>query len=132
MVLRQAADADDDEFGGPEWGEADHEVDDAVIDLVLRHGRGVATHEERLLRRVTLQGALVKQAEQEIFNTRAHPLPERWSVRLEYRRLQAGGDARLDEQFEPPHRDEFERVRAVVLRARARAPEHGFAAGQRA
>jgi hypothetical protein len=74
----------------------------------------------------------VKQAEQEVFNTCAHPLPERWSVRLEYRRLQAGGDARLDEQFEPPHRDEFERVRAVVLRARARAPEHGFAAGQRA
>src|SRR5262245_44041999 len=104
MVFRQAADADDDEFGGPERGEPDHEVDDALLDVLPRHGRGVATHEERLLPRVALQCALMKEAEKEVFDARAQPVPERWSVRLERCPFQAASDARFDEQFEPPHR----------------------------
>jgi hypothetical protein len=38
--------------------------------------------------------------------------------------LQAARDAVLDEQVEAPQRNEFERVRDVVPRERARAPQN--------
>src|SRR5262249_43073545 len=50
LILGKAADADDDEFGRPERRKAHHQLDDALIDVLLRHGRGVAAHEKRFLR----------------------------------------------------------------------------------
>src|SRR5215467_7860565 len=85
-------------FGGPERRKSHHQVDDALIDVLLRHGRGVAAHEKRLLRFVALQRPLPKQAEQEIRNARADA--QRRAVRLEGGPLQAARDAVLDEQLE--------------------------------
>src|SRR5438874_13827362 len=48
MILRKAADADDDKFGGFDRRDADHDVKDALIDALLGHGRGIAAHEIRL------------------------------------------------------------------------------------
>src|SRR5215813_12633251 len=123
LILGKAADADDDELGGPKRRKAHHQIDDALIGVLPGHGRGVAAHEKRLLRLVARQRALPKQAEQEIRNARADVLPQRRAVRLEHGRLQAARDAVLDEQLEPPQRNELERVRNVVSRQRARAPD---------
>jgi sensor domain CHASE-containing protein len=75
-----------------------------------------------LLRLVALQRGLPEQAKQEIRNARTDALPQRRAVRLEGGPLQAARDAVLDEQLEAPQRNEFERVRDVVPRERARAP----------
>src|SRR5262249_13868248 len=107
---------------GPKRRKSHHQLDDALIDVLLRHGRGVAAHETRFLRFVALQRALPEQPEQEIRNARADALPQRRPVRLEGGPLQSARDAVLDEQVEAPQRNEFERVRDVVLRERARAP----------
>ena len=114
VILAKAADADDDEFGGPERRDADHQDEDALIDVVLRHGRGVAAHEKGRLRLVALQRALPKQAEQEIRDAGADALPQRGAIGLEHAPLQAARDARLDEQVKAPHRNELERVRDVA------------------
>ena len=60
LILGTAADADDDEFGGLEQRDAYHQDEDALIDVLLRHGRGIAAHEKRCLRLVALQRALAK------------------------------------------------------------------------
>src|SRR5262249_27946221 len=47
---RKAADADDDELGGPKRRKSHHQIDDALIGVLPGRGRGIAAHEKRLLR----------------------------------------------------------------------------------
>src|SRR3954466_9690361 len=54
--------ADDDELGGLQGREADDDVDDARVDVVLRGRFVVALDEIRLLRRGTLERPLAEQA----------------------------------------------------------------------
>src|SRR5262249_56186549 len=82
LMVGKAGDADYDEFGGAKRRKSHHQLDDALIDVLLRHGRAVAAHEKRCLRLVALQRALPEQAEQEIRNARADALPPRRALPL--------------------------------------------------
>src|SRR5262249_14958836 len=59
-LSRQLLDLDDDKLRGLQWCKADHDVDDALIDIILRSGFTVALHEIRFLRGGSLECALAK------------------------------------------------------------------------
>src|SRR5262245_56642058 len=76
-------DLDDDELGGLQWGEADHDVDDAEVDVVLGRGFLVALDEVGLARRLALEGTLAEEVLHEGTEVEADLSPERLVVGLE-------------------------------------------------
>src|SRR5438309_1976749 len=76
-------DLDDNEFCGLERGEADQDVDDAVVLVGGCGGFTVALDEVGLLRRGTLEGALNEQRLHERADVEADLTPERSIVGLE-------------------------------------------------
>src|SRR5262249_59515339 len=80
LVLGKAADADDDELGGPKRRKSHHQIDDALIGVLPGRGRGVAAHEKRLLRLFPLPPPLPKQAGPEIPTPRRVAPPHRGPV----------------------------------------------------
>src|ERR1051326_7443646 len=70
-------DLDDHELGGLERREADDDVDDAEIAVVLGRGLGVAPHEVRVLGRGPLEGALAEQVVHEGADVEPDLRPER-------------------------------------------------------
>ena len=74
---------EDHELGGLQRRETDQEVDDALVDIVRRRGRGVALHEVRVQRCAALERALAEEAVHEGADARGAVAPRavRRSVR---------------------------------------------------
>ena len=120
-----------DELGGLERGEADDDVHDARVDVVLRGRLLVALDEVRLARRRALEGALAEQVLHEGADVEADLRPQRLVVRLEDHPLRAAIEALLDEQRQcggPGRtciRRRAGRRRAASARPRRRARSRG-------
>src|SRR6202011_5962952 len=94
-----------DELGRFERREADQDVDDPQIDVLLRRGRRVARDEECVVGRCSLEGARAELREHERADVQPQARPERLVVRLEHRPLDPVVDARAQEDRHPAHRD---------------------------
>src|SRR6185312_127657 len=122
-LSRHLLQRDDDELGRFQRREADRDVDDAAVDVVLRGGGAVALDEERVARRLALECALDEQAVHEGTDVEADLRPQRLVVGLEHHPLGAAEYALLDEQRRAPHRNVFPLRRdAIVALQRPRAP----------
>ena len=95
---------DDDELGRLQRREADHDVDDAEVDVVLRRRLGVALDEVRLARRRALERALPEQVVHERADVEPDLRPQRLVVRLEDDPLRAAEQRLLEEQRRAPDR----------------------------
>src|SRR5262249_20483142 len=125
----QLLDLEDDEFRRLERGEADEDVHDAEVDVVLSRRLGVALDEVGVLRRRALEGALPEEVVHEGADVQADLRPERLVVRLEDDPLRAAEKALLDVQSGAPDRDVLPlRGEPVVALPRPRAPD--YAAGR--
>ena len=96
-------DLDDDKFRRFKRCKADKDVDDAVIDVVLRCGFAVALDEVRFAWRFALERALAKEALHEGADVEPDLCPERLIVRLKDNPLRAAIERFLEEQRRPPH-----------------------------
>ena len=116
-------DLDDDELGRLERRKADHDVDDAAVDVVLRRRLPVALDEVGLPRRPALEGALAEQVVHEGADVQADLRPQRLVVRLEDHPLRAAIQAFLDEEREPADRDVLPLRGQAVVAAQVRLPQ---------
>src|SRR5690348_303852 len=101
---RLLLDADEDELGRLERREADQDVHDASVDVVLRRRLAVALDEVGLLGRRPLEGALPEERVHERAAVESDLRPERLVVRLEDDPLRAAVQALLDVQREATDR----------------------------
>src|SRR6476660_9001734 len=102
-VVRGATlDSESNEFGRPQRREADLDVHDAVVDLVLGHRVGSALHEVRLVGRSPGEGALTKERREEAIDRLPDGRPQWLVVRLEDDPLRALLDAVLEVDQQPP------------------------------
>src|SRR5215210_2200472 len=124
-LASQLLDLEDHEFGRLERREADDDVDDAEVDVVLRRGRLVAVDEVGLLRRLALEGALPEKVVHESADVQPDLRPQRLVVRLEDDPLGAAVEALFEVEGEATHGNVFpfrgETVRAL---SSARSPDH--------
>src|SRR3954454_19653514 len=67
-IRRPLADAEDDELGGAERRDADGADEPPVVEVVLRHRRAVAAHEESLVRLVAEERARLPLVEEEVLD----------------------------------------------------------------
>src|SRR5204862_7803954 len=100
-----AADAEDDELRRPQRRDADETDEQALVEVVLRHGAAVAFHEVRLLRPAPEEGARAVLRLEEASDRQPHLRPERRAVRLEDRPLRATVDRLLEIGDVPPDGD---------------------------
>src|SRR5215212_8382362 len=118
-------DLDDDELGGLERSEADEDVDDAEVDVILGRGLSVALDEVSLSRRAPLKGALAEEVLHEGADVQPYLSPQRLVVRLEDHPLQVAIQGLLEEQGEPPHGDVLPlRGQTVGAVEGPRSPDH--------
>src|SRR5262249_25650174 len=82
-LARDLLDLQDDELRGLERREADHDVDDPVIDIILGRRLVIALDEVRVARRFPLEGALAKQVLHEGPDVEADLGPEGLVIGLE-------------------------------------------------
>ena len=116
---------DDDELGGLERREADHDVDDAQIDVVLGRGLLVALDEVSLARRRTLERTLPEEVVHERADVQTNLRPQSLVIRLEDHPLRAAIETFLDEQRRATDGNVFPfRCEAIIAHARARSPRH--------
>ena len=128
--VRPSAGLDDDELGRLQRREADDDVDNAQVDIVLRGGFLVALDEVGILRRLALERALAEKPVHERADVQANLRPQRLVVRLEDHPLRAAIEALLDEQSGAPDGDVFPLGgELVVRRASVRAPHDDAARG---
>src|SRR6185312_4741313 len=121
------------ELGRFQPGEAHHDVDNAIVDVVLAGGSAVATHDVRLRRRAACECALEEQAMQERAHALAQRGPQCFRIRLGRRPLRAANDALLEEQCRASHGDILPLAgHGVGTRQGARAPKHRPRAWKRA
>src|SRR5271165_2666287 len=92
-LTSELLDADDDELGGLQWREADDDIDNAKIDVVLRRRLAVALDEVGLTRRSALERALAEQRLHEGTDVQPDRRPQRLVIRLEHRPLQSSSKA---------------------------------------
>src|SRR4051812_14156863 len=97
-------DLEDDEFGWLQRGKANEDIDNSLIDIVLRGGLLIALDEVGFLRRAALEGALAIHLMHERSDVGAELSPERLVVRLEDSPLRAAVEALLEEEGEATHR----------------------------
>src|SRR5262245_53931539 len=95
---------DDHELGRLERREADDDVHDTQVDIVLRRRLLIALDEVRLGRRLALEGALAEQVVHERADVQADLRPQRFVVRLEHHPLQAAIQALFEVQRQAAHR----------------------------
>src|SRR5262249_33565672 len=105
---------DDNELSRLERRKAHDDVNDALVDVVLRCGFPVALDEVRLSRRRALERSLLKQILHERANIEAYLRPEWLIVWLEHDPLSATVQTLFDVQREPPDRDVFVFVGELV------------------
>src|SRR5437016_6189858 len=86
-----------------QWREANHDVDDAKVDIVLRCRLLIAFHEIRVFRRGALKGSLPKEVMHERADVEANLRPERFVIGLEHYPLRAAIKTFFDEQRRAPH-----------------------------
>src|SRR5206468_3755206 len=96
-------DFDDDEFGRLEWREADHDVDNAQVNVVLSRGFLIALHEVSVARGHALERALAEKPVHECADVEPNLRPQWLVVGLEDDPLSAAIEALLDEQRRAPH-----------------------------
>src|SRR5262249_19522303 len=104
---------DDHELGRLEWSEADDDVDDAEIDVVLRGGLLVTLHEVRVSWRAPLERPLAEEIVHEGAHVEPDLSPERLIVRLEDHPLCSPEQAFLDVQSQSPNRDVLVLIRQL-------------------
>ena len=113
-----------DEFGRLERREADDDVDDAEIDVVLRRRFLVAFDEVGFARRLALERALAEQVVHERADVEPDLRPERFVVRLEHNPLRAAIETFLDEERQCGARERISiRRRAGRRPPSVRAPQ---------
>src|SRR5262249_44379728 len=118
-------DLDHDELGGIERGEADQDVDDALVDARLRIIFRIAFDEIGLLWRGSLEGAFEKQILHEGADVEPDLAPKPLVIGFEYHPLRAIVQARLEKQGEPPDWNIFPlRASLVTALQSSRAPCH--------
>src|SRR5262249_13078938 len=116
---------DDHELGRLEWSEADDDVDDAEIDVVLRGGLLVTLHEVRVSWRAPLERPLAEEIVHEGAHVEPDLSPERLIVRLEDHPLCSPEQAFLDVQSQSPNRDVLVLIRQLVRATESpRSPHH--------
>src|ERR1044072_8357953 len=125
------ADADDDELRRLQRGEADVEVHDAAVDVVLRRGLAGALDEGRTARRGALEGALPEQARHERVDVQAELAPQRLVVALEDRPLRPALQAFLaGERHAPPGQVLLFAAEAAGAAKGAGAPDDAAGVGE--
>ncbi len=116
---------DDHELRGLQRREADDDVHDPEVDVVLRRRLAVARHEIRLARRLALERPLTKEVVHEGAHVHPDLRPQRLVVGLEDHPCQPAGEALLDEQRGAAHRHVLVLVGSGIGAAQcARAPHH--------
>ncbi len=90
------ADAEDDEFGGLDGGDADVANEAAVVEIVLGHGGAIAADEEGLVRRGPEEASRLPFVGKEVRDSVADARPERVAVGLEDDPLRAFVDGAFD------------------------------------
>src|SRR5213592_954079 len=98
-------DTERDELRRPERGEADLDHDDPVVDVALSRGVGAAADEERFLRGLSCEGALLERLHEERRHGSPEGPPRRLVVRLEVDPLDAALDALLEVEGRAPDGD---------------------------
>src|SRR5215213_5406817 len=91
---------DDDELGGLERSEADLDVDDAEVAVVLRRRLAVALDVESLVRRAALERPLAEEVHHEGVEVEPDLGPQRLVVRLEDDPLRAAEQRLFEEERE--------------------------------
>src|SRR5262245_45959037 len=94
------ADAEDHELRRLHWRDADQTNQPAVVDVVLAHGRAVALHEERLVRRRAEERTVAPHGREKSGQAPSHGRPGAFVVRLEHDPLRAALDRGLDKNEE--------------------------------
>src|SRR5271168_1040688 len=122
-------DLDDDEFCRLERGEADQDVDDAVVLVGGRGGFAVALDEVGLLRRGALEGALGEERLHEGADVEADLAPEGSIVGLEDNPLRSTVEAGFEEEGEAPDGDVFPLRAGFVIAASGARPPYDRAVG---
>src|SRR5215468_7664915 len=125
----ELTDAEDDELGWLDDGDADETDQPPVVQIVLCHGRAVAAHEERLLWLGAHQSIVLPLAVKEVPDGLANVGPGHLVVLLEDHPLGALFNGVLD-VIEVAPRAQI--LPARVRADRARAPESDSAAGEEA
>ena len=101
------ADAEDDELGGLDGGDANDADESAVVEVVLCHGGSIAFYEERIFGFVAEEGASAPLSEEEVADGVADACPEVLAVGLEDNPLDSLFDGVLDEVEEASDVDVF-------------------------
>src|SRR4029434_2181569 len=94
-------------LGGFQRSEADEDVHDAEVDVVLGRRLPIALHEIRLARRTALKCALAEQVVHERADIHSDLSPERLVVGLEHDPLRAAIQTLLEKESDASHRDIF-------------------------
>src|SRR5437016_9593216 len=116
-----------------QWREANHDVDDAKVDIVLRCRLLIAFHEIRVFRRGALKGSLPKEVMHERADVEANLGPERLVIGLEYNPLRAAIETLFDVKRGPPHRYILPfGSQPIIALQRARAPNNASSRNHRA
>src|SRR6185369_6066727 len=88
-----------------EWCKADENVDDTVVNVLLRGGGAVALHKERVVRLGALEGAGAKLSQHEGADVESQTGPQRFVIRFEDGPLNAVVDADAQEDRHSSHWD---------------------------
>src|SRR6185369_17751219 len=109
-----------------EWCKADENVDDTVVNVLLRGGGAVALHKERVVRLGALEGAGAELRQHESADVESQTGPQRFVIRFEDGPLNAVIDTDAQKDRHASHRDV---APFSVAANRARAPNDDAAAG---